>query len=195
MTGHGLAFPDDWQDFFDAARAVGIDHPAVQNELCRRLARLVAGTVFRTVTRNGFCHQDAEDALQEVLLALLGSATRYDSTKLSPERFLRMVARRKLSTWVRKRRRGRWATGVDEVLDALAARDRDDGSDEGSESDEAIRLAEAVARLPVGYRAVIRLLLAGYSRRQVADALGIKPATLRQKVNRAIRRLRRLLAR
>jgi RNA polymerase sigma factor (sigma-70 family) len=47
---------------------------------------------------------DAEDAVQEIFISLLGSASRFDPTRSSEAGFVAMIARRRLIDQLRKRR-------------------------------------------------------------------------------------------
>lgn len=55
------------------------------------------------------------------------------------------------------------------------------------------RLAEAVARLPTGYREVVALTLEGLNYREIADVLGISESNVGARLTRARARLRQLL--
>jgi RNA polymerase sigma-70 factor (ECF subfamily) len=62
-----------------------------------------------------------------------------------------------------------------------------------SRDQEAERLADAVARLPVGHREVVALALEGLGYREIADVLGITETNVGARLSRARARLRELL--
>lgn len=133
---------------------------------------------------------DAEDAVQDVLLALHAARHTYDPSRpFGP--WLRAITERRLMDRLRRqyRRRAR-ETPLPEDHETFA----DDTANLPDSEPDHRRLAAAVARLPAGQREAIRLLkLEELSLNEAANLSGMTPAALKVATHRALKRLRATL--
>ncbi|HWB67344.1 MAG TPA: sigma-70 family RNA polymerase sigma factor [Mycobacteriales bacterium] len=134
----------------------------------------------------------AEDALQEVLVALWRDPERYDATKGSLRAYLGMQAHRRavdaLRRDVRRKRREEVSTRLDEALQTAS----DDAFD-GLTMAAAIR--DAIQRLPVDQRRAVELAFwHGHTHREVATALNIPEGTAKSRLRLAQAKLAEWLA-
>lgn len=127
---------------------------------------------------------DAEEVVGEVFVALVegrvGGRTRLDPSRDALPYLRKAVTNRALNHLRRRRRAPRSVPGA--VLDAQAAPPND-----------ALLLRDGLARLPRRQAQVFALRhLDGHSTADIAQALGIAPATVRVHLHQAARSLRRL---
>lgn len=128
--------------------------------------------------------QDAEDALQETLLAALRAYPRFDGA--NPRAWLLTIARRKAID--EGRAAGRRPEPLTEPDAAASERARADGVEAGTPA-----LWAAVAALPAKQRAAVVLRFAVDLRyREVGEAMGCSEAAARRSVHEAIKSLREL---
>jgi RNA polymerase sigma-70 factor (ECF subfamily) len=151
------------------------------NQLYRRhyprLCRL-AGTFLSSPA-------DAEDAVQNVFLRLISGGER--SLPIEPSYLSRAVANAARDI-LRKRKRSRRT--IENLRTEFKVRSLPDAP-EGRDSQPADRLAVALDSLSPGQRTVlVRVCLEGTERREVAQDLGITPASVNQQLWRAKKRLR-----
>jgi RNA polymerase sigma-70 factor (ECF subfamily) len=158
-------------------------------QLVERYQRIAVRTAY-LVTR---ASQDAEDAAQEAFVKAYYALSRFrDGAPFRP--WLLRIVTNEASNRVRSaRRRDRLALRV-------AERDRPSGDAAPSPEAAALErerdrlLLDAVARLPrrdqqvIGYRYFLDL-----SEAEMAQALGVRPGTVKSRLSRAMGRLRRLL--
>lgn len=133
------------------------------------------------------------DEVQSEVLVGLMTALRGFRGQAALKTFLFTIVRRKSADAVRRRRRTKPHFSWDEDLEGP------DGSPDPSHKliqEEKERLLHAaVARLPEVDRAIIHLrLLEGVSETEAAAVLGMKPATLRSRLDRARKKLRARLS-
>ena len=152
-------------------------------ELYREHSRMVYRTAY-TITGN---HQDADDVLQNIFVALLERRKPSD-LGTNPRAYLYRAAVNMSLTTIRSRNRRRLATGI-ELLEAPAL-----ATD--AESDEHIHrsLRDAVARLKP--RAVEMLILRyqqGLSDMEIATMLGKSRGTVAVTLYRTRERLKKML--
>jgi len=129
---------------------------------------------------------DAEDVLQDIFVKLLGRAGPNEANKLLPWVFT--VARNRIIDFYRERSRRRAAS--DGFVEA--------GTTEPDEPSLDLRgaLEVLMARLSEQDRETLRAVdLEGLSQKEYADALGLNYVTVRSRVQRARKRLRRELER
>jgi RNA polymerase sigma factor (sigma-70 family) len=131
--------------------------------------------------RYGASRADAEDAAQDTLESLW-RAMRSDGVPRDPVAWATVVARRR--TWALARASGRERPVTDRDLVALAGPSvgGDDAADALAERDQVLSWIE---RLPPQQRAVMKLAVAGYGTREVAEILGIPVSVARARLHAA----------
>jgi RNA polymerase sigma-70 factor (ECF subfamily) len=145
------------------------------------------GVVRRMVGDDG----EAENIVQEAFLRVWSNLSRYRNDRPFFPYLVTVAANLARDHWCREQRLS------EDDLEALADLLSDPGDlpDRLVENAETLRLlAEAVARLPEPYRAVIALRYdAGFSYEEIAVALGLPLNTVRTHLHRAKAQLRRQL--
>lgn len=148
------------------------------------------GLVWSLARRYHATTADAEDAVQEVFLALWKNAERFDPEVASETTFVAMIARRRLIDLLRKRKRRIDTTGLDgkseqipgvrgEQVEAVA---------------EAALAARALATLDEKERRVVVLSTChGMSHGQIARHTGLPLGTVKTYVRRGLERVRAAL--
>ena len=133
---------------------------------------------------------DAEDAVQEVFLALWKSAGRFDPAIASEPTFVTMICRRRLIDMLRRKQTQGLASASDQVDEIAAA-----------EAPPAIELTEEVARvrahmdqLSAEQRRVLDLAICeGLSQSSIAEITGWPIGTVKSHARRGMQRLRKLV--
>jgi RNA polymerase sigma-70 factor, ECF subfamily len=144
------------------------------------LYRRHRGPVFRFALHMSGNRETAEEATQEVFLAMLSDAHQYVAERGPLESYLIGIARNQ----VRRQLRGARATVSD---------DRESGATAHSEllenlskKEELRALHQAILSLPPNYREVVALCdLEGLAYAQVAEQLGCAVGTVRSRLHRA----------
>ena len=149
---------------------------------------LVWSLARRTLNRPS----EAEDAVQEVFIALWKNASRFDPSIASETTFVAMIARRRLID--RQRRNVRRPEG-----DAVAVEDLPLSAPEELKQfelqDEAAKAAAALEQLKPEQRNVLRLAVChGWPHQLIADRLGLPLGTVKTHVRRGLIRVREELA-
>lgn len=121
---------------------------------------------------------DAEDAVQEALLAIHLKRSTWDTTRpITP--WLSAIVRNKLIDMLR--RSGQAAVPIDDVLDELAAEEP---------APEAMDIERLIGRLKERQRAVVQMVsLEGCSAREAAVRLGMSETGVRVALHRALKSL------
>jgi RNA polymerase sigma factor (sigma-70 family) len=169
-------------------RVAAGDVAAVQ-QCIDRYGGLIWSLARRLVPRQA----DAEDAVQEVFIALWKSAGRFDPSVAGESTFVAMIARRRLID--RQRRLARRVDGVK----SIALEDVDVASEVSNQNgvdarDEAARAADAVTQLRPEQQEVLRLAVYdGWSHQRIADHLQMPLGTVKTHVRRGLIRVRELL--
>ncbi|MBM4063339.1 MAG: sigma-70 family RNA polymerase sigma factor [Planctomycetes bacterium] len=160
--------------------------PAAVDSFLRRHSNVVWGLARR------FCRsaEDAEDATQDILVAVWKNAERYDPQAGSEVTFLMTIARRRLID--RARRQGRQPAA--ELLEdagtiaAPATRDR------AELHDEVQRAKDVLAQLRPEQQQVLDLALGhGRTHQEISTAIGIPLGTVKSHARRGLIRLREML--
>jgi len=135
---------------------------------------------------------EAEDAVQEVFIALWKNASRYTPSVASETTFVTMIARRGLiDRWRKTRRRPNGnAVDVDDVPIHAAA----DDHCRVELAEEAARATEAIKQLRPEQQEVLNLAVCqGWSHQLIADRLCLPLGTVKTHVRRGLMRVRELL--
>ena len=166
---------DDWGDLMRAAMA---GDAAAYNRLLTALAPAIRSVARRGLGRAGLAIEDAEDVVQETLLAIHLKRHTWDpSMPLGP--WVRAIARNKLID-VMRRRGHRGHIPIDEVMDTLA-------SDEGEPTLLPGKLDEHLQSLPDRQQSVVRAIsLDGVSIRETAAKLKMTEGAVRVALHRGL---------
>lgn len=149
------------------------------------LYRRRQGSVYRFALRMSGSEAVAEDVTQEVFLALLREAARYDATRSTLASYLFGIARNQvLRRLERERNYTPLPDNEEEEADTLQAVDNPLGDLTRQETIEAVR--QAVLALPPHYREVVVLCdLHELSYLETAEALNCAVGTVRSRLHRA----------
>ncbi len=155
----------------DLMRAANRGDAAAYNRLLAELVPVLRSVARRGLVRAGLAVADAEDIVQETLLAVHLKRQTWDET-LPFTPWLRAVARNKLIDAMRRRGR-RTFVPIDDFVDALA-----------SDAEEPVvvpaKLDEHLQNLPEGQRNVVTAIsLNGASIREVATRLNMSEGAVR----------------
>lgn len=157
-----------------------------------RALALLQQTVFSFSMKVCGQRQDAEDAMQEVLLKSIPYLSRFDSPKALVVWLYKVAKNRCLMS----RRRSKFAPKEELSLDELMP-DRQELERIGGDgsvnpeafairSEQASRLREAIQRLPPQYRIVLVLRdMEGLTDEEVAEITGLREGTVRVRLHRA----------
>ena len=167
----------------------------------RALAALLARyqpQVYRFGLRLCGHSEDARDVLQETMVALVRSLDRYQGGA-SLSTYLYAIAR---SFCIKQRRRSKFATQLEESLDALLAEQpailpatRVGPEDEAVQRELATALESAIAKLEPKYREVLVLRdVEGFSAQEVGEILKLSVQAVKSRLHRARLSLRATLA-
>lgn len=156
--------------------------------------RRSAPQLRRLARRLGVQAEDAEDLVQETLVAAIQGADRYDAARpLLP--WLKGILTFRAAKLARDglRRRRLWNDAADAAPVPVSA-EQPEAAVRGRELDASVR--DAIDDLPEEYRAPLRqYLFAGRSPVEIAHGLGLQRATVRVQLHRGLRRLREALVR
>ncbi|MBI5110650.1 MULTISPECIES: sigma-70 family RNA polymerase sigma factor [Rhodoplanes] len=171
---------NDWSDLMRLA--IAGDSGAYERCLRDMTAVLRVG-VRRAVTRAGLAAGEAEDIVQEILLAVHLKRHTWDTTRpIGP--WLQAVARHKTIDAIR-RRGGRSGVPLDDVVETLPAPSEEPTIRE-------TELVRALDSLPPGERAAVTAIaLDGASFAEAAVRLGTTEGALRVALHRGLARLAR----
>ena len=174
-----------------AARAADGDSRATE-QLLAEVRRLVHRYAKGRLGRYRGAQDAADDAAQEVCIAVLSALPRYQDRGLPFEAFVYGIAARKVADV--QRAAARRALPTDQVVD--------DADPSPGPEDLAVRAVDAdrardlLATLPEHQREVLTLrVAAGWTAHETARALGMTPGAVRVAQHRALNRLRELASR
>jgi RNA polymerase sigma-70 factor (ECF subfamily) len=133
---------------------------------------------------------DAEDAVQEILLAVWRSASRFDPRVASEAAFITMIAKRRLIDRHRRRSRGPETATIEEEP-ALAARSV---ADTAEVQEEAERVRGMMDKLRDDERRVLEMsLVDGLTHSQISETTSLPLGTVKTHARRGLNRLREML--
>lgn len=168
------------------ARCVGGDDRAV-SDLLERVRPMVLRYCRARLGRHPGAHHAADDAAQEVCIAVLAALPRYRDEGRPFEAFVFGVAAHKVADVQRAAVRA--PTLVEDMPDAPVLGDGPE--DLALRSDEATRLRTLLDRLPPLQREIVLLRVAvGLSAEETGRAVGMSPGAVRVAQHRALGRLR-----
>lgn len=158
------------------------DQGAVQ-EFIDRYGALVWSLVRKSIRD----HAQAEDAVQEIFIAIWRAAAKFDAGIASETVFLTTIARRRLIDRFRSHVSRPELEDLDEIV--LGA------SDEGLRSvelaDEALQASKALQKLQPTQRRLIQMwVLGGMTHTEIATSTGMPLGTVKSQIRRGLKRLR-----
>ncbi|MHC5004355.1 MAG: RNA polymerase sigma factor [Planctomycetota bacterium] len=135
---------------------------------------------------------EAEDAVQEVFIALWENADRFDENQGSEVTFVAMIARRRLIDRGRKRERQKRL--VNEVKEASRPAESPAPSGPVAHNDEVGRAMKAMKQLSAPQQWVLKLSIhQGFTHEQIAESTGMPLGTVKTHVRRGLQRVREML--
>ena len=135
---------------------------------------------------------EAEDAVQEVFIALWKNASRFDPSISSETTFVAMIARRRLID--RQRRNARRPEGEPVAIEDLPLSAPEE-PEQFELQDEAAKAVAALEQLKPEQRNVLRLAVCqGWPHQLIADRLGLPLGTVKTHVRRGLIKVREELA-
>jgi len=149
-----------------------------------------SGLVWSLARRMCPTRADAEDAVQEIFLAVWKSASRFDASQGSEATFVATIARRRLIDRLRKsgRRPGGAELHEGQATEASAI------AEATETSDEAKRAREALKQLSQEQQRILQLAIYhGMSHEKIATSTGMPLGTVKAHVRRGLIRLREIL--
>ena len=156
----------------------------------RRCMDEYGGLIWAIARRMTRSHADAEDAVQEILVDVWRSASRYDAVQGSEKTFVSTIARRRLIDRIRRGRMGRLTDG-EEALEDVRFAEPGNGGERRAEAENAARV---VARLRPEQRRVLRMgLLEGLTHSEIAAATGMPLGTVKTQMRRGLIQVRQWL--
>jgi RNA polymerase sigma-70 factor (ECF subfamily) len=159
-------------------RAASAGDGTAYKRLLEAIAPVLRGVIQRGLTRAGLPTGDAEDILQETLLAIhLKRHTWRDTEPFTP--WIRAIARNKLVDALRRRGRS-VAVPIDDFLDSLAAPE-DEERLSAAETDKVLGLIEGRPR-----EVVRTIAVEGLSTREAAMRLGMSEGAVRVALHRGL---------
>lgn len=134
---------------------------------------------------------DAEDAVQDIFIAVWSSAARYDPAIASEVTFIATIARRRLIDHVR--RSGR-RVATDSLDDESATPIQPRVAARLEESAEVARVERVLREMPDQHRSILSMsLYEGYSHSEIADRLELPLGTVKTRVRRGLISIREQL--
>jgi RNA polymerase sigma-70 factor (ECF subfamily) len=177
--------PDREVDWAALMRAANRGDAEAYQRVLQGLATMLRALARRGLSRHGAGQEEAEDVVQETLLALHLKRHTWDERRpLLP--WVRAIAQNKLVDALRRRGR-HMHVPIDDAGD-LPATDGEPVAMNGVESELALRRLSGRAR-----DIVVAISIEGASTREVADRLGMTEGAVRVALHRALRSLRAAL--
>ena len=149
------------------------------------------GLVWSLARRHTRMRGEAEDAVQEIFLALWKNAERFDANKASEAAFVTMIARRRLIDLHRRSTRRPEATTITSEPETMA----DTRLGQIEHRAEAQLAARAIERLkPKEREAVLLSVYHGMSHGEISNHMALPLGTVKTYVRRGLMRVREMLA-
>ena len=154
------------------------------------------GGLVWSIARGAFRQQaEAEDAVQDVFIALWRSASRYDPQTASEATFVAMIARRRVIDRIRKAGRRPDAQPIESADDASAPSPAEGPAYTLALKEESARVLEVIDSLDPPQPEVIRhAVLDGLTHVQIAERLSLPLGTVKTHIRRGLAKVRSALA-
>lgn len=150
------------------------------------------GLIWTLARRMSTTPTEAEDAVQEVFIALWENAERFDATKGTEVTFVAMITRRRLVDRLRKVDRERRA--MDRVRTQAESDPVTQDNDAPWDGDEVAQVQEAIGMLSPSQQRVLQLSVHhGYTHEQIARITELPLGTVKTHARRGLIRVRQLL--
>lgn len=148
------------------------------------------GLVWSLARRYSPTPADAEDAVQEIFLAVWKNAARFDASKASEPTFINMIARRRLIDLHRHKQRRPEGTSSDLELETMV----DKRSGEIEARAEVRNASEAIKDLrKVERDAILLSAYHGMSHREISESMDLPLGTVKTYIRRGLNRVRQQL--
>jgi RNA polymerase sigma factor (sigma-70 family) len=154
-----------------------------------RLLQRYAAILWRTVRQRGLPEAEIDDLFQEVRIRLWRALSSAEQIAQAPASYLYRTASSAALDLIR-RRRARREESIHQGHEGLAVASSTYADQAVEASELADRIAHAVASLSESRRVVVRMYLAGYHRREIAELLGWTEAKTRNLLYRGLADLR-----
>jgi RNA polymerase sigma-70 factor, ECF subfamily len=184
MSGSRIRWLDDVSKVEERLKSLMLQSMGGDERAYRSLLQEVAALLRAYYRRRLVDSAAADDLTQETLLALHSRRMTYElSRPFTP--WLHAIARYKLVDYLRSSRRHR-AFSLEEAPEAFLAADEMGAKDEQGDTERLL------ASVPENQRALVRAVkLEGRSIADVSAATGLSPSTVKVRIHRAIKALRR----
>ncbi len=137
-------------------------------------------------------HEDAEDAVQEIMTEIWLNASRYDSAKAAESTFISTIARRRLIDRLRKSYRRPVAVSIDDVLEVPRRTGFEESLNNRIEAERATRAMKDLRR---EQRELIFLsVFEGLSHGEIGQRVGMPLGTVKTHIRRGLGRVRQSLS-
>ena len=145
-----------------------------------------AQDLFRIARSLARCNADAEDVVQDALLAAYRGIGKFDGRSSLKTWLGKIVVKRSISAW-RKNKRHKAAVSLEPMHESVQHNGRrGHGGESATAVDQRLDLATVLPSLPEEYREVFVLReMQGMSYAEIAQALGIPPGTVDSRLHRA----------
>lgn len=160
------------------------DHAAYR-EFLKLLSEILRAYLRRQLFRVGRAEHDAEDLVQEALLAIHARWHTYERD-VPVTAWARAIARYKLIDFLRKSMNGARNLSLDDIEETVIT--------DGTAVDNALSVAKLVAALPDKLRRSLELVrIDGLSAKEAAAATGMSEAAIKVNVHRGVKAIAREL--
>ena len=148
------------------------------------------GLIWSLARRFSPVHADAEDAVQEIFLAVWRSASRFDPQVASEAAFITTIAKRRLIDRLRRQSHRLKFAPLDEKPAPVAS----PAYDSVEVQEEAERVRSSMGKLRDEERRVLEMsLVDGLTQSQISQATNLPLGTVKTHARRGLRRLRDML--
>jgi RNA polymerase sigma-70 factor (ECF subfamily) len=177
--------------------------PIVADSILQRVAAGDMGAMQECIDEYGgliwslarrFCASpfEAEDAVQEVFIALWENAARFDETKGAEVTYVAMLARRRLIDSGRKYQRRQ---KLNEEVRSRQAPESTEFEEKVARIDETRQASEAIDQLGTEQQRVLKLAIhQGLTHQEISRTTGLPLGTVKTHARRGLQRVREMLA-
>ena len=151
------------------------------------------GNLIWSIARRYLSNQaEAEDAVQEIFLALWQSASRFDAKKGSEITFIATIARRRLIDGLRKNNKHKILQSIDDVMSEDVFRQKSN-LEKNAELSLAIGILETLEKKDQELLSLS--IYQGYSHVEIAKLLNLPLGTVKTKIRRNLMKIREKIKR